>query len=400
MKSIYLAGVLLAPRYLRQHCSHLIVALAVCAGLLTGAVSPEAAAFSSFAFAGATADYWSDADLKALAYNGLVNESVMQKIWNLSMIPLPFTDLVGYGEPINGTPHGWTQDDDGSVDVTNAAVDGADASGNDAAGGARVQNHCQICEKPVSTTERAQAVGTIGRANEHAYQIAKSQRRNRKDIEAICLYPQASVADDGNSTAGQVGTFPSWLTTNTDIAGGGANGGFQTGTGLVTAPTPGTTPRALDASLLGDLIESIYNENGNVTALMSRPAVIRRLNQFILANPSSFAVATPTANVGTDMPTGQVAQGYINVIITDFNTTLSILPNRLQQLYNTNHTDLFLIDTGAVELCNLIGEHTAPLAKLGTADRAQISQQWTLVVGDEAAHGVFRDINESLAMVA
>ena len=34
-------------------------------------------------------------DLKSIALGGVINEDVMQKIFDISKIPLPFTDLVG-----------------------------------------------------------------------------------------------------------------------------------------------------------------------------------------------------------------------------------------------------------------------------------------------------------------
>ena len=35
-------------------------------------------------------------DLKSIAKGGVINEDVMQKIFDISKIPLPFTDLVGH----------------------------------------------------------------------------------------------------------------------------------------------------------------------------------------------------------------------------------------------------------------------------------------------------------------
>ena len=34
-------------------------------------------------------------DLKGIETNGFINEEVMQKIWNVSAIPLPLTDMIG-----------------------------------------------------------------------------------------------------------------------------------------------------------------------------------------------------------------------------------------------------------------------------------------------------------------
>ena len=40
------------------------------------------------------ADEWSSADLKGVATGGLIREEVMAKIWDISAVPLNFTDMV------------------------------------------------------------------------------------------------------------------------------------------------------------------------------------------------------------------------------------------------------------------------------------------------------------------
>lgn len=356
----------------------------------------------------ATADYWSDSDLKALTYGGLVNEDVMQKIWNISQIPLPFMDAVGVGEPIKATPFSWTTDTQAAIDLTNAVTDGEDATGQQAAGGLRVQNHCQICDKVVTVTERAQAVDTIGRANELAYQIGMRQRDLRRDIEAISLTGQASVADNGDATPGKSAGFSAWLTSNDYNGTSGAATGFNTSTGVVAIVTVGETRVLLTDTYLKACIEAVYLNNGNPSVLMSRPELIARLNKFIIGSPTTMGIAVPTANVagdggGVDM----TAQGYVNVVVTDFGFTLKLVPNRIQQTYTSADTpaadvscDVFLIDTGMVEFADLIPEHTETLGKLGTADKRQITRQWGLRVMDEKAHGVIRDIDPTGTVAA
>jgi len=350
-------------------------------------------------FALATSDYWSSADLKALNAGGLINEDVMRKIFNISRIPLVFQDAIGVGEPASNAYTEWTQDSQASVDTSNAVVDGADASGNNAAGGSRVGNHCQISDKLVEVTERAQASDVIGRANELMYQLAMRQHDLLRDCEAILLLNQASVADDGNTTAGKVGGFPAWLETNALRGTSGADGGFNTSTKVVDAPTAGQSRVLLTDTHLKELIEDVYLSNGDPTILMSVPQLIRRLNAFVLANPTTFAIATPTANVeGAGPGVEQTAQGYISFLKTDFGFLLKLLPNRLQQTYSSGDSsavsvcDLLLIDPNLVEVAELIGIHAEPLAKLGLADRRMLSRDYTLRVGDEKAHGVVADL--------
>ncbi len=341
------------------------------------------------------ADEWSSADLKALAAGGLINEDVMSKIWDLSRIPLPFTDLIGTDKHDNAFTE-WTQDALGAVDVANAVIDGADAVTTDAAGGARVGNHSQISDKGVSVTQRAQKSRVIGRANELSYQVMMRQQELKRDIEAIALTNQASIADDGSAVAGKSGGFPAWLETNTSFGATGSNGGFNTTTKVVDAPGAGTG-RAFSETIMKASILSVYLANGNITHIMSVPDLIQRLNTFLLG--SSANIAAPTANVTGTSPVQQVAQGAVNVYATDFNTVLIILPNRLQQLVAAL-CDVLYIDPTKVALSFMEGVNVKPIAKLGLADKRQMSADWTLKVYHEAAHAVDRDILPTSAVVA
>lgn len=352
-----------------------------------------------------TSQYWSSADLKAVLAGGLIAEDVMAKIWDISKIPLPFFDEVGVGEPADNAYTEWTKDALGAVDTTNALVDGADAAGNQAAGGTRVGNHCQQSDKVVEVTYRASASNVIGRANELAYQLMMRTQELMQDLEAIALMPQGSVADDGNATAGKVGTYPSWVITNDDFGAGGAAAGFQTGTKLVTVPTASTARRALSVATLKTMVEATYIANGNVSVLMSRPELTRRLNNYILANPTTFAIATPTANIeGKGDAIGQYAQGFVTAIVTEFGDVMRIVPNRLQQTHVDGSAaacvDLFGIDTSMVEYAYLMALRADPLAKLGTAERRQLLIDWTLRVMEEKAHFCIRDLNHTTAVTA
>lgn len=347
----------------------------------------------------APADYWDTVDLKALVAGGLVNEDVMQSIWDISRIPLPFSERIGSDGASNSYTE-WTQDDLAAPDPTNAVVSGSDATGNNAKGGARVGNHCQNSVKVLAVTERANSTDNIGRSNELAYQIMMRQQELRRDVEAIALSPQASVQDDNNTTPGKAGGFDAWLESNTINGATGSDGGFNTGTKLVDAPDPGDA-HAPKMSDLSSLVEQVYSNNGNATVLMARPKVIAALNKFILATPGSAAVATPTANVtGSGGGVNQTAQGYVQVLVTDFGTSLELVPNRLQQTYQSTDSSpvpvssLFLIDTEHAALAFLKGYTTQPLAKLGLSERSQISVDWTVKVFVEKAHAAYRSLTE------
>jgi len=336
------------------------------------------------------------ADLKAVAKGGLIREDVMNKIWDISKIPLPFTDSIGTDSATNEYKE-WTLDALAAPDLTNARIDGADASGNDTATGARVGNHHQISDKVVRVSFRANASNTIGRTKEISYQVMRRQQELRRDVEAISLSNQASLADTG-SVAGKAGGLPSWLKTN--HAASGTVGGFDTSTGLTVARIPGAA-RALTETLVRDTVESIYNNGGDPTIMMSIPSVIRKFSEYLFT--SSARVATLMSDQGKTAEAA-TALGSVNVFVTDFGT-LKLVPNRLQQKYKDSSTaidvaDVFIYDPAYLAMCYLQGYRTEDLAKTGTSEVKQMSVDWTLVVNTEKAHGMIGDINPASSVTA
>ena len=346
------------------------------------------------------------ADLAAVNLGGLINEDVMQQIFDISDIPLPFTDMIGSGSHDNSFAE-WTMDRLADPDLTNAVVDGADAGTDDSTSGIRVANHSQISQKTLRVSTRAQDSSTIGFANSLAYQVMMRGNEARRDVEAIMLSVQASVADDGAAVAGLSAGLGAWIV-GTDIFGNatgsadrgalGADGGWlDTPTdGLVAAPTAGTT-RALSLSAIQDVLQSVWALGGDPTILMARPEVIRPLSTFMFTSSAQIAtLERDTAGIDA----AAKALMSVNVLITDFGVTVKMIANRLQAVAFTDNDNLYVITPAQALISFLTGWQTAPLARTGTADNRQVTADWTLKVLNWEAFGVVADIDATAAVVA
>lgn len=355
----------------------------------------------------APADYLDVQDLKNVAAGGLVREDVLDRIFDISDVPTVFLDMVGTDGFSNPYAE-WTEDRLAAPNVNNRVVSGSDraSTDNDAnvTNAKRAGNHAQISTKEVFVTERGQSVNTIGRSDEMGYQTAMRMQELRRDVEAISLFNQASVQDNGDNTAGQSAGVPAWLTTNVQQGAGGAVGGFNTGTKLVAARTVGEG-RGLTWTMVSNGIEAVWTLGGNPTVLMSVGGVTKRLGQYLFTTP--FAAA-PTANVnGSGSGVAQVSQGYIDTFKTDFGTLMQIIPNRLQQTYNDAAggtaqvvADVFGIDPRYWKLGLLYGWKVDPLAKLGLSHRKMLHVDWMLKCYLERANFLIADINPTVAVVA
>jgi len=176
--------------------------------------------------------------LNAALYGGLINEDVMQQVWDLSNIPLPFTDAISTGRHTNPRVE-FNQDVLADPLTNNAVIDGAESSKDNTAVGTRVGNFTQISTKEVKVTEQADVVSSVGGQGKLSYQVARRQIELRRDVEAQMLTHQASVAGT-DAAAGISAGIGAQLKTNVSVGATGAVGGFNTSTGLFVAfLTPG-----------------------------------------------------------------------------------------------------------------------------------------------------------------
>ena len=334
-------------------------------------------------------------DLKSIKLGGVINEDVMQKIFDISRIPLPFTDLVGSTTHKNER-FDWVVDELRAPDVTNARVDGSDAGAAAEAGGARVGNHSQISDEVIAVSYRADASDTIGRTKELAYRITRGNQQIRRDVEAMALNNQASIAGT-DAVAGITGGLPTWLETTVMSGDGSAAvaGGHQMDTGLTKKYTEVDDGVALSFQAVKDAIQGVYEQGGEVTHMMSNPGVIGALSSYMFDNEAR--VATLTSDQGAPANSKATALSSVNVLVSDFGT-IKLVPNRLQPLDSKGNAVAFLLDPEYVSLSYLEGYRTDTLAKTGLAEKRQISVDWGLRVHTEKAHGMLVNIDPAEAV--
>ena len=337
-----------------------------------------------------SATNWDATDLKGVADNGLIREDVMNQIWDISKIPLPFTDLVGSDTASNDYTE-WTEDKLGDPELAGWVVDGADIDDDDSAGGARIGNHCGINTKMVKVSFRANASDTIGRSNELSYQVMMRQRELRRNVEANALHTQGSQASDANAGTPGIPAGLAAQMTQFDTGSGAAGGGFSAGSW--TAITPGTaTP--LTETMVRDAAQAAWEDGADPTKLMSVPSIIRLLSEYMFT--SSSRIATLTGETNNNGPA--TAMGSVNVFLTDFGVTLDMIPNRIQQTYKdvsgtADAGAAFIFDPAYVRLSYLDGYRTEMIAKTGLAEKRLMAVDWTLKMLNRDAGRVLLDLD-------
>ena len=339
-------------------------------------------------------------NLKSIETGGVIHEDVMDKIFDISRIPLPFTDMVGKTSHKNER-FDWVLDELNPPMLNNQRVDGQDAGDLVSITGGRVGNHSQISDKVIAVSYRADSSDTIGRAKELAYRLTRANQEIRRDVEAAALFNQASQAGT-DAVVGITGGLPTWIETSVFNADGseGTAGGYNYTSGLTTEATAGAAA-PVSFKCIKDAIQSVYEEGGEVSVLMSTPSVITGISTYMFNETARIATLQADQGKSTDKAK---ALASVNVIVSDFGT-VKLVPNRLQPgngdvdattgLVTSTSDNIFLLDPEYVSLSYLEGYRTDTLAKTGLAEKRQISVDWGLRVHTEKAHAMITGVDGS-----
>ena len=271
-------------------------------------------------------------------------EDVMQNIVDVSVIPLPFLDLIGR-ETHDNQFYEWLCDRLAAPDVTNAVIDGSDAPAAEGARAIRLGNNSQIFLKAVGVSTRFESSNIAGNLK-LAQNIQKKTQENWRDINARLLYNAPNVADTGTGgVAGETAGLECWVDPDEadetgavksplvydDVSTGGISiGGWSNRTGTVV-PAVGyasvTALGALSFSGVMDVLAALYGLGVNPSVLLARPTVLRRLSSYMFTSGAQIASLIRNA----DEIAAAKAINAVNTIVTDNGVVVDFVSDRLMQ---------------------------------------------------------------------
>lgn len=342
------------------------------------------------------------ADLAGVAADGLLNESVLQKMNDISPRETPVLDLIGAGGTYDNPYHSWTEDALAATTYASKAVDGGDVTPVTAASGQRVGNWGQLTDAGVNVGDVAGEANKIGRSDELAYQTTKRLAEMENNIEASVLSNLPSIAAT-SSVAGQTAGIGAWLKTNTSHGSGGSANGFNTSTKIVDAPTPGTS-RALTWALISARIDAGFLLGAKPSVIATRPELTKGIGRYLIDSPYFVA---PVANINGQQVSEVQVSGYIDTFKTDYGWVMRVIPCRNQQLVDSADTNstadacaLFGLDPAYVEIPQMWGTRIKPLPANGHYVRRMISRHWSTRMLVEKAHFGIYDLQPSAAVTS
>lgn len=192
-----------------------------------------------------------------------IREDLTDMIHNISPTDTPFYTGCKKTKATQ-TLHEW-QTDALRAAAQNANIEGDDTTAVASVPTTRLGNYTQIFKESARVSGTNEAVTAAGRRKEMAYQISKRAKELKRDIENDLLANNAKVAGNA-STARELAGVPSWIATNTDFGGTGAD---PTGDGS-DARTDGTQ-RAMTEALVTGVLQSVFTEGGDPDIIMVGP---------------------------------------------------------------------------------------------------------------------------------
>jgi len=292
-------------------------------------------------------------------------EDLSDMLWDVSPTETPFITAIGKGKA-TGTAHDWLTDvlED---PAENAAIEGDDAAGTEAASRTRLSNYTQILTKDaVVTGTQEKVLKGGGIKSEMAYQVARRMKAIKRDAEQAMVGTAHEKIAGSDVLARQMGSFITYL--SGDSWQGAADGVAPTGNG-VDLPTVGT-PRALDESLLTAALAQLWTQSGGNENILG---ITGAFNRGIV---SSFT-ASSTRYVTTD---DKKLVASIDVYDGDFHT-VTMTPDRF-----TDPGTMFLVDPEYAKVADLRPLFTKDLAETGDASKKQLVWETTLEVCNPLAH--------------
>jgi len=190
-----------------------------------------------------------------------IREDLSNIIYDVSPEDTPFYSKAKKVKATN-TYHEW-QTDALRSSAANAHIEGDDTTANARTATVRRGNYTQIFKNAVIIPDTDKGLNKAGRASEIAYQMLKTAKEQKLDIEKALFDNNARVAGD-SSTARELAGAPAWLITNVDyVTGGTPSGANPTGDGT-DARTDDGTPTAFSQTKFDSVMQQIWESGGKL----------------------------------------------------------------------------------------------------------------------------------------
>lgn len=298
-----------------------------------------------------------------------IKEDLSDVIYNVTPEETPFYSKSKKSKAAN-TFVEW-QTDTLRASAANAHIEGDATTANARSATSRLGNYTQIFKNAVVVPDTDEGLNKAGRGREIAYQVMKTAKEQKLDIEKALFDNNARVAGNG-STARELAGAPAWLITNTSF---GANEGADaTGDGTDARTDETTTLLAFSQARFDSVMQSIWEEGG-------KPDTVYL---------SAFQMNVALGFTGNNNQRSTVQAGGERVIkslavyVTPWGT-VEFMPSR-----ENRSRDVFIMQDNMWEVAVLRPTKNVEMAKTGDNTTRQVVTELTLkCLNEKASGGIF-----------
>ena len=299
-----------------------------------------------------------------------IREDLEDVIYDVSPEETPFYTSCAKLKAAN-TLHEW-QTDALRSSAANAHIEGDATTASARTATSRLGNYTQIFKNAVNIPDTDEGLKKAGRAAEVAYQMLKTAKEQKLDIEKALFDNNARVA--GNSTtARELAGAPAWMITNTNF---GANEGADpTGDGSDARTDETTAVTAFSQTKFDAVMQSIWEQGGNPDSCYLSAFQMNVALGFAGNNNQRSTVKAEDERVIKHM----------DVYVTPWGT-VEFIPSR-----ENRSRDVFIMQSDMWAVGVLRPTKNIALAKTGDSTTRQVTTELTLICKNEKASGIIAD---------
>lgn len=322
---------------------------------------------------------------------GNVPEDVIDALFDISVTERPFTGTIAHIGATSSLKD-WLDHVLRAPSTTNAIIDGADAVADDTSQGGRYQQPMQLQEAGIRLGDQASESDGFGNITKFETQLEKRTNELYRDTEARALSEAASVLPVTDTVAGECAGFFAQVKTATAFGGTGADGGWNPGTGVFDAPTPGTAAAWSEDTFL-TICETMSKNGSMANQVHQIPELKRKISSYLMSSSSRIGVLVTQAPGGQG---GATAVASVQVIETDF-FVLELINNRIMQEAAAGRSNQAIVQSDMAECVDQWTPRAKRLGPSGAGEKWQVTNSFGMILLNEQAHGAYRDIDHTVA---
>ena len=334
---------------------------------------------------------------KAYDHTGANREDLANWIANISPYDTPLGNTIGR-TVARSTYHEWLIDSLAAV-ASRGVQEGKDWSAPTHTAPTRPVNWTEIFLKDIAVTETQREINAAGFSDAYAYQVEKATKEIMRERESALMNDGlTSTGGTATTTAGNrvMKSLEEFITTTTTVSTDYYNGGFTNANPLIS--------QTIGEVDVNNMLQAIWTQGGNTDLIVAGAPYKRQISNFTAnsRNTRYISASEKELIVGID-----VYDSDFGVIAIQLNrwspvATNTVYASTTATASATTTNDLsgriWFLERAKVRIAELRPLKHRLMGTRGDSTVGQVVTECTLEVGNEAALGVMKSVNNKSAV--